>query len=175
LLIFTNSLFANNKDLLLQIGYILVLIDLLNKANIVYWSLVKCKRIIKSVLASKLYAMAYGFNISTIIKATVELQLNISLPLILCTNFKSIYECLIKLGTTQEKRLIINVICLCQSYKRRKIAKVKWIDGNSNLTDAITKSKPLLALKRLINTNQIKLKTIEWVKYTTLVTQPINA
>ena len=36
LLIFTNSLFANNKDLLLQIGYILILTDLLNKANIVH-------------------------------------------------------------------------------------------------------------------------------------------
>jgi hypothetical protein len=36
LLIFTNSLFANNKDLLSQIGYILVLADLLNKANIIY-------------------------------------------------------------------------------------------------------------------------------------------
>ena len=40
LLIFTDSLFANNKDLLLQIGYILVLADLLNKVNIVHWFLV---------------------------------------------------------------------------------------------------------------------------------------
>ena len=37
LLIFTNSLFVNNKDLLLQIKYILVLADLLNKVNIVHW------------------------------------------------------------------------------------------------------------------------------------------
>ena len=28
----------------------------------------------------------------------------------------------------------------------------------------MTKSKPLLALKWLIDTNQIKLKTVEWVK-----------
>ena len=91
--------------------------------------------------------MAYGFDISAVIKATVKLQLNINLPLILYTNSKSIYKCLIKLGTTQEKRLIIDVMCLHQLYKRREIAKVKWIDGDSNPTDAITKSKPLLALK----------------------------
>ena len=36
LLTFTNALFANNKDLLLQIGYILVLEDALYKANIIY-------------------------------------------------------------------------------------------------------------------------------------------
>ena len=105
--------------------------------------------------------MAYSFNIRATIKATVELQLNISLLLILCTNFKLIYECLIKLGTIQEKRLIINVICLHQLYKRREIVKVKWINGDSNPIDAITKSKPLLALKQLIDTNQIELKTVK--------------
>ena len=112
LLIFTNFLFINNKDLLLQIGYILVLIDLLNKANTIYWSLVKYKRITKSILASKLYTIAYSFNINVIIKAIVKLQLNISLLLILYTDFKLIYKCLIKLGTTPEKRLIIDIMCL---------------------------------------------------------------
>ena len=91
--------------------------------------------------------MAYSFDIGAAIKAIVKLQLNISLPLILCTDLKSIYKCLVKLGTTQEKRLIIDVICLRQLYKRREIAKVKWINGDSNPIDAITKSKPLLALK----------------------------
>jgi len=73
LFVFTDFLFINNKDLLSQIGYILVLTDLLNKVNIVYWSLVKCKRITKSVLASKLYAIAYSFDIGAAIKATVKL------------------------------------------------------------------------------------------------------
>ena len=90
--------------------------------------------------------MAYSFNIGAVIKAMVKLQFNISLPLILCTDSKSIYKCLIKLGTTQEKRLMIDIMCLYQSYKRREIAKVKWIDGNNNFVDIITKSKPLLAL-----------------------------
>ena len=73
MLIFTDSLFINNKDLLSQIRYILVLTDSLNKANIVYWSLIKCKKITKSILASELYAMAHSFNISAVIKTTVKL------------------------------------------------------------------------------------------------------
>ena len=111
--------------------------------------------------------MAYSFNISTTIKAIVKLQLNISLPLILCTNFKLIYKCLVKLGTIQEKRLIIDIMCLRQLYKIREIAEVKWINKDSNPADAMTKSKPLLALKRLINTNRIKLKIVEWVERAT--------
>ena len=81
--------------------------------------------------------MAYSFNIGAAIKATIKLQLNISLPLILCTDSMLIYKCLIKLGTTQEKRLMIDVMCLRQSYERREIAEVKWIDGDSNPVDAM--------------------------------------
>ena len=36
LLVFTDALFINNKNLLSQIGYILVLADIINKANIMY-------------------------------------------------------------------------------------------------------------------------------------------
>jgi hypothetical protein len=72
LLVFTDASFANNKDLSLQIGYVLILVDTSNKANIVHWSSVKCKRVTRSVLASKLYSMAHGFDISAAIKSTMD-------------------------------------------------------------------------------------------------------
>jgi len=56
----------------LQIGYVIVLANTIKKANIVYWSLVKCKRVTWSVLASKLYGTAYGFNIGVAIKSIVD-------------------------------------------------------------------------------------------------------
>jgi hypothetical protein len=89
--------------------------------------------------------------------------LEIDLPLVLCTDSKSLYECLVKLGTTQEKRLIIDIMCLRQAYKRREIIKVKWIKGDSNLANAITKSntKSSNALKRLIDTNILQLEVKE--------------
>jgi hypothetical protein len=62
---------------------------------------------------------------------------------------------------------MIDIICLCQSYKRQEIAKVKWINGNSNPADAMTKSKPSTALKQLIDTNYIELKAMEWVERVT--------
>jgi hypothetical protein len=36
LLVFTDALFANNKDLLSQIGYVIILTDAIKKANIIY-------------------------------------------------------------------------------------------------------------------------------------------
>lgn len=78
--------------------------------------------------------------------------------MIICTNFKSLYECLVKLSSTQKNRLMIDVICLRQLYKRCKIVEIKWIDGDSNSADSMTKVKPSQVLQKLINTNTINLK-----------------
>ena len=40
--------------------------------NIVYWSSVECKKVTKSVLASELYSIAYGFDIGAVVKAIVK-------------------------------------------------------------------------------------------------------
>jgi hypothetical protein len=109
--------------------------------------------------------MTYGFDIGTAIKSTVDRILEINLPLVLCTDSKSLYDCLVKLGTTQEKRLMIDVLCLRQSYERREIAEVKWIKGDTNPADAFTKSKGVsTALGRLIDTNTVQLEAVEWVE-----------
>jgi hypothetical protein len=164
LLVFTDASFANNKDLSSQIGYIIVLADTTKKANIIHWSSVKCKRVTRSVLASELYSMAHGFDISAAIKSTVDKILQIDLPLVLCTDSKSLYDCLVRLGTTQEKRLMIDVMCLRQAYERRLITEVKWIDGDANPADAMTKGKPCPALTQLIDTNRIDLQAMGWVE-----------
>ena len=145
-------------------GYVLALADTAQNANIIHWSSTKCRRVTRSVLASELYGMAHGFDMGAAVKSTVDRALEIDLPLVVCTDSKSLYECLVKLGTTQEKRLIIDVMCLRQAYERREIAEVKWIKGESNPADSMTKLKPTNALKRLIDTNTIQLDVEEWVE-----------
>jgi hypothetical protein len=170
LVAFTDSSFANNRDLSSQTGFVLVLAEKngneqgLHKANIIHWSSVKCKRVTRSILAAELYAMTHGFDIAAVMKSTIEKILRKSIPLTLCTDSKSLYECLVKLGTTREKRLMVDLMCLRQAYERREVAEVKWIDGDSNPADAMTKAKPCQALKNLIDTNLARLKATEWVE-----------
>jgi len=42
--------------------------------------------------------MAHGFDHGAVIKATIEKILQISLPLVLCTDSKSLYDCLVQTG-----------------------------------------------------------------------------
>jgi hypothetical protein len=165
LVVFTDSSFANNADYSSQIGYVIALADDEDNANVLHWSSTKCKRVTRSTLASELYGMVNGFDIGAAIKKTIE---NITktdhLPLLLCTDSKSLYECLVKLGTTHEKRLMVDIMCLRQSYERREITEIIWIDGDSNPADAMTKSRPCQALKDLIDSNRINLRATGWVE-----------
>ena len=45
--------------------------DYNQNANILYWSLIKCKQITRSILAFKLYRLAHSFNIAAITKLTI--------------------------------------------------------------------------------------------------------
>jgi hypothetical protein len=108
-----------------------------------------------------LLGIVYGFDIAYLVKTTLDLILNKDILLIICTDSKSLYDCLVKLGIMQEKRLIIDVISMREAYKRREIAQVKWIASKSNLADFITKTKLTNALKTLIDTNKIDIQVQE--------------
>ena len=57
--------------------------------------------------------MAYRFNAGAVIKETIKKILQLKqLPLILYTDLKSLYNCLVKFRTIQEKQLMVNLMCL---------------------------------------------------------------
>jgi hypothetical protein len=65
-----------------------------------------------------------------------------------------------------EKRLMIDVMTLRQSYERREIIEMKWIDESNNFVDSMIKTsfKAFSALKQIIDINRIRLDSVEWVK-----------
>ena len=70
----------------------------------------------------------------------------------------SLYECLVKLGITKEKYLIINIMALHQSYEQQEIAEIQWINRKDNPANTITKSMPNKALKRFLDSNQLNVQ-----------------
>lgn len=88
------------------------------------------------------------------VRIVVQINHILSLLMILLIDSRSLYDCLVKMGTTSEKRLMIDLMCLRQSYERREITEIRWIDGST-----MTKANPCSALTKLIDTNTVDLKT----------------
>lgn len=173
---FTDGSFANNKDLSSQLGFVIVLAmegdrttgEFEIQGNLIHWSSTKCKRVTRSVLASELYGMMSGFDISMALSTTLNQVMKSRgmprIPIVLCTDSRSLYECLVKLGTTEEKRLMIDIMSLREAYERKDISEVRWIDGKDNPADACTKKTPNGALEKLISTNTLRIRVEAYVE-----------
>ena len=55
----------------------------------------------------------------------VKKMLQFDISLMICTDFKFLYECFVKLKIIYEKRLMIDVMSLRQSYEKREITEVR--------------------------------------------------
>ena len=103
--------------------------------------------------------MVNGFDLGFLIKQTLAITCTkIDLPkifLILCTDSYLLYQCLVQLVTTSEKRLIIDIMALKHFYKGQEIDKIRGICGKNNLADTMTKASSNSALERIISINKM--------------------
>ncbi|TIC89475.1 hypothetical protein CH35J_012863 [Colletotrichum higginsianum] len=147
--------FANKPDLSSPIGFVFLLANekvdddrgtFEINGNIVHCSSTESKCVTRSVLASKVHGMVAGADMAVAIPSTMRILTRKpgmpSTPTVMCTDSYSLHKCLVKLGTTQEKRLMIDIMALRQSYDRREPTEVGWIDGRDNPVDATTKRDP---------------------------------
>jgi hypothetical protein len=79
----------------------------------------------RSVLAIELFAMIHDFDVDSVLKIILTKMIDILVSLILIIDSKSLYDCLIRLKITVEKRLMIDVMILRQFYERREIIEMK--------------------------------------------------
>ena len=72
-------------------------------------------------------------------------------------------EQLVQLGTTNEKRLMIDIMSLRQSYENREIDEIRWIKGDDNPADTMTKASPNRALENIVTNNKTTIRIEGWV------------
>jgi hypothetical protein len=82
---------------------------------------------------------------------------------VVCTDSRLLYDCLVKLGTTKEKRLMIDIMAMREAYERSELMDIWWIDGRDNPADSMTKAGCNSAMEELINSNELDLRVQGWV------------
>jgi len=162
--IFIDAAFANNTDYSSQLGFVTVLMDSSGTANIVHYGSIKSKRVTRSALAAELYGMVYGFDQSFVILRAIEQFLGREIKLQIFTDSLSLFDSLTNLNTTTEKRLLIDLSMLRESYEKREIADVFWIGGDENPADGLTKKTPCKALEDLMITNKLNITPSAWIE-----------
>jgi hypothetical protein len=53
---------------------------------------------------------------------------------------------------------MIDIMALRQSYERRELAEVRWINGQDNPADAMTKATPNKMLQGFLDNNEITVR-----------------
>ena len=161
LFIFVGGSFANNSDLSSRIGYVVVFGnethndgEFLLRGNIVHWSSTKCKRVTRAVLASELHAMVAGIDMAISISTTLKLiteQLKLRpIPVIICTDSFSLYECMVKLSSALRREASYDRYHGRQSYERRELSEIRCINGNSNPAATMTNTNIALQLHDIV-------------------------
>lgn len=145
--VFVDAGFGASLDSSFQLGLIITEIVKNVYVDVVHYGSLKSKRIMKSVLAPELFGMVHGFNIPSIIRLTFNAMLDKVIPLHVYTDSRSLYDCPKRINQTTEKRLLIDLQMIRQSYERREITKAFWISTKQNPADAFTNATTTSALQ----------------------------
>lgn len=71
-IVVTDASFANARDLRSQLGYLVLMVDGQDNANIIHYGSRRCKRVTRSVMASEVHALSMGCDYGIIIPHMIE-------------------------------------------------------------------------------------------------------
>jgi len=161
--VYSDASFANNEDLSSQMGYIVFLTDASNRCAPMAYKSVKCKRITRSVLAAEAIAFAEGFDQGFTLKNDLRESLGRDVPLTILTDSKTLFDVITKSSYTQEKRILIDLACAREGYRRFDIDDIGLVSSEENLADGFTKEVNMDRLHAAIRTGKLNTVVKQYV------------
>lgn len=161
--VYADACFANNEDLSTQMGFIILLCDHSNSCHVLDYSSKKCKRVVRSVLGGEVYAMAEAFDRAYMLNCDLESIYNMTIPLHMFTDFRSMFDVLTKSSSISEHRLMIDLSALQEAYKPEDINHVGLVSCKDNMADPFTKLKPNNALDKMLVTGKDETPIVQWI------------
>ena len=136
---YADATFGNNSDQSSQLGMVITICDGRGRCSIIHYASWKCRRVTRSVLAAEAHAFSTCFDFSYALQHEVSNITGQEVPIIMFTDSKCLFDTITKLTSISEKRLLIDVAALRQSYVNGELFNIGHISSTYNLADPLTK------------------------------------
>ena len=139
LVVYSDASFANRKDKTSQLGYVVCLADASGKMSIVSYRSCKSPRVARSAMAAETLAFTTAFDAGYVIRHQLQTMLQVSVPMLMLIDSKSLFDVITSNRNTEEGRLMIDIFAARQAYGRGEIDNIGLVAGEHNIADDLTK------------------------------------
>ena len=133
--------FANNRDLSSQLGFIVLLKDKADNAAIIHYGSWKCHRVTRSVLGAEIYAFSHCLDFVLALAQYLSTILKRKVKTVMFTDSKCLFDTITKLSSVSEKRLLIDIAAIRETYSNGDLSNVAHVASAHNLANVFTKFK----------------------------------
>jgi hypothetical protein len=169
--VYADASFANNPDLMSQIGHVAFIVDKHHKCALLSWSSHKCKRVTRSVLAAELYALAGAFAYGYAIRHSLQSLLGRPVNIFLFTDSMTLFNSITTLCKMSERRLQIDIAILRAAYRSGDLNNLGWVRSKFMLADPMTKPLHHEYFLQVLRTGILTHEIGQWVDKATLPAQ----
>ena len=160
---YSDAAFANNPDYSSQLGMVITLCDKENRCNIIHYASWKCKRITRSVLAAEVCAFSSCFDFSYTLQSDLKELTGRKIPIVMFTDSKCLFDTITRLKSVTEKRLLIDIASLRQSYTRGELFNIGHVYSQHNLADSLTKRVKSKLLTNAMMKGKLEHPVNQWI------------
>lgn len=159
---YADASFAGN-DLSSQMGYVIILCDATGRGHILSYSSRKRKRVVRSAMAGEFYALTAALDEAFVLRYDLEMLHRRHIPLTIYTDSRQAFDVVTRATHLSEKRPLIDISGLRESYNRREISNLALVTTENNIGDAMTKVKCGDALDCFLKTGIDATPVAQWV------------
>ncbi len=161
---YADGSFASNSDLSSQLGFIVLLTDKHDNAAIVPYGSWKCRCVTRSVLGSEVDAFTQTLDFVLALAHDISDMLTRNMSILMFTDSKCLFDTITKLSTVSDKRLLINISGIRESYTASEITNVAHVSSKHNLANVFTKEQAERTMLRdLMATVKLEPPISQWI------------
>lgn len=136
---YADASFAKNADGTTKIGKLVLQCDRTNTCHVLAYMSRNSRRVVLSIMAGETYAFSDALYQGFMLKHDLETLYRREIPLMMFTDSKQLFDVITKATYPTERRLMIDIAAVRESYNSFDISNIGLVAGKDNPADSFTK------------------------------------